>query len=272
MSMHLKALASIPDQPTDQPKMPVLFVGHGNPMNALLENDITAGWKQMTAGLKPTAVLCISAHWETGGTRVTMAPQPATIHDFGGFPPELFAVRYPAPGSPDLGHEIIEKMKPAIVLEDHQWGLDHGTWSVIKHMFPEATIPVLQLSLDRKRSLRDHYELAQELAFLRRRGVLIVGSGNLVHNIGRAKWDSDTPYDWATEFDEQVKDLILDGNHAELIGCAAKSRAAALSIPTREHYLPLLYALALQDKAEKITFFNESILMGSMSMRSFVVS
>jgi len=272
MNMDIKSIASLSNQSMDQPKMLVLFVGHGNPMNAILENEITAGWKHMAEGLNPRAILCISAHWETAGTRVTMAPKPATIHDFGGFPPELFAVQYPAPGSPELGREIIEHMHPTTVLEDHEWGLDHGAWSVIMKMFPKADIPVIQLSLDRKQPLKAHYELAHELAFLRKQGVLIVGSGNLVHNLRQAKWDSDTPYDWAIEFDNQVKKLILDGNHAELIRGDQIGRAAALSIPTREHYLPLLYVLALKGQEEEITFFNETILMGSMGMRSFVVS
>jgi len=272
MTTPLKSIASKSASSTKIDKMPVLFVGHGNPMNAILENDITEGWKHMAEGLKPKAILCISAHWETIGTRVTMAPKPATIHDFGGFPPELFAVRYPAPGSPELGHEIVEHMHQTTVLEDHDWGLDHGAWSVIMKMFPKADVPVIQLSLDRKQPIKAHYELARQLAFLRKQGVLIVGSGNLVHNLRQAKWDSDTPYDWAIEFDQQVKKLILEGNHAELMRADQVSRAAALSIPTREHYLPLLYTLALKEKEEAITFFNETILMGSMGMRSFVVS
>lgn len=272
MTTNLKSFAHTLDSLPDGSRMPVLFVGHGNPMNALADNDITHGWRQMAEGLHPKAILCISAHWETAGTRVTMAPKPATIHDFGGFPPELFAIQYPAPGLPELGNEIIGEMKPTTVLEDHEWGLDHGAWSVILHMFPNANIPVLQLSLDRKLPLKAHYELAKQLAFLRERGVLIVSSGNLVHNLRQAKWDSDVPYDWAIEFDEKVKQLILDGNHAELVRADQIGRAAALSIPTREHYLPLLYTLALQDKQEQVTFFNETILMGSMGMRSFMVT
>ena len=271
MTTHLKSLADgLEPLPADA-RMPALFVGHGNPMNAILENDITRGWQKMAEGLRPSAILCISAHWETVGTKVTMTPKPATIHDFGGFPSELYAVQYPAPGAPELGNKIIEGMKPATVLEDHEWGLDHGAWSVIKHMFPAADIPVLQLSLDRKRSVEEHYELARQLAFLRKHGVLIVGSGNIVHNLRQAKWDSDDPYDWAIEFDQQVKQLIMDGNHAKLIRSERMNRSANLSIPTREHYLPLLYVLALQDKEEKISFFNETILMGSMGMRSFLV-
>lgn len=268
MTMNLKSLIPAPGQS----RMPVLFVAHGNPMNAILDNDITTGWKRMAEGLNPRAILCISAHWQTVGSRITMAPKPATIHDFYGFPPELHAVRYPAPGSPPLGREIIAEMKTATVLEDHERGLDHGAWTVIRHMFPNADIPVLQLSLDRMRSLREHIEFAGQLSFLREKGVLVVGSGNLVHNLRLADRESDTPYDWAVEFDEAAKQLILDGNIAELVRGDGLGRAAALSIPTREHYLPLLYTLALRKRNEQVSFFNETILMGSMGMRPFVIS
>lgn len=272
MTASLKTFADRLAAPRpDDSSMPILFVGHGNPMNALLDNDITRGWAAMAAGLRPRAILCISAHWETRGTRVTMAPRPQTIHDFYGFPAELHDVEYPAPGSPELGKDIIEQMNRT-VMEDHEWGLDHGAWSVIMKMFPDADVPVLQLSLDRNLSLKAHYELASELSFLRKRGVLIVGSGNLIHNLRHANWNSDAPYEWAIEFDEQLKDLISSGNHDKLIRAEQISHAAALSIPTREHYLPLLYTLALKEEQENIMFFNESILMGSMGMRSIVIS
>ncbi len=272
MTTYLKSFANQLNPLPDGARMPALFVGHGNPMNAILDNAITQGWKQMATGLEPKAILCISAHWETTGTQVTMAPKPATIHDFYGFPEELYKVDYPAPGAPETGKAIIEHVRNTTVLEDHEWGLDHGTWSVIKHMFPKADVPVLQLSLNRRLSLKNHYDLAQELAFLRNRGVLIVGSGNLIHNLRRADWDSDTPYDWAIEFDDKLKQLILEGRHEELLRAGDISHAAALSIPTREHYLPLLYTLALREKDENIAFFNESILMGSIGMRSFIIS
>lgn len=272
MGTTLNALASATKNTPAGPKMPVLFVGHGTPMNAIAENEITRGWQQMVRGLNPVAVLCISAHWETAGTRVLAVPKPKTIHDFYGFPQELYAVEYPAPGSPQVADEIIHTVHPFTVEEDHEWGLDHGAWSVIRHMFPNADIPVLQLSLDRRLSPQSHVELAKTLLFLRRRGVLIVGSGNLVHNIRAAKWDSDEPYDWAAEFDEKARKLIVTNNVAELIRADELSRAASLSIPTREHYLPLLYAMGLRESGEEVSFFNEVIQMGSMSMRSFVIS
>lgn len=253
-------------------RMPAMFVGHGNPMHAIQENEITRGWRRMAEGVAPKAVLCISAHWETAGTRVTMVRKPDTIHDFGGFAPELYAVQYPAPGSPELGSEIIDHVKTRTVQEDHRWGLDHGAWSVIRKMFPAADVPVIQLSLDRNMAPAAHYALAQELAFLRRQGVLIIGSGNIVHNLRHAKWDSDDPYDWAVEFDEQVRRLIVDGNHQALIKGEGLGRAAQMSIPTAEHYLPLLYVLALQEREEQVGFFNERIEMGAMSMRSLIIS
>lgn len=252
--------------------MPVMFVGHGNPMHAISENEFTQGWQRMAEGFSPKAIVCISAHWETRGTRVTMVPKPRTIHDFGGFPPELYAVQYPAPGAPDLGSDIIAGVQGSTVEEDHEWGLDHGTWSVIRHMFPMADVPVIQLSLDRNMAPVAHYELAKELSFLRWKGVLVIGSGNVVHNLRRARWDSSEPYDWAVEFDEQTRKSILDGNHAALIKGGDLGSAASLSIPTPEHFLPLLYVLALQADGDEVRFFNERIDMGSMSMRSLVIS
>jgi 4,5-DOPA dioxygenase extradiol len=253
-------------------RMPVLFVGHGNPMNAILENEFTEGWRQMGKHLKPKAILCISAHWETRGTRVTMAPKPKTIHDFGGFPPALYEVEYPAPGAPQLASSVIETVKSRSVQEDHDWGLDHGTWSVMVKMFPDADLPVFQLSLDYGLDPEAHYALARELSFLRRRGVLIIGSGNIVHNLRLAQWENNEPYEWATTFDEQVKSFILEHNHAALIESRALSKEAGLSIPTPEHYLPLLYSLAQQESDEHVTFFNERVDMGSISMRSLLIS
>ena len=251
--------------------MPVFFVGHGNPMNAILENDITKGWRAMGKGLKPKAILCISAHWQTRGSRVTMAPKPQTIHDFGGFPKELFEVQYPAPGSPEMAQALIHSVHKTTVEEDHEWGLDHGTWSVLIKMFPEADVPVFQLSLDYNQNAKYHFELAQELSALRKKGVLIVGSGNIIHNLRMANWQSDTPYDWALDFDLKTKELIESGNYSDLVNYTDLGKEARLSIPTDEHYLPMIYALALKEKDETLTFFNESILMGSISMRSFVI-
>lgn len=252
-------------------RMPVMFVGHGSPMNAIEENTFTCGWRSMAAELEPRAVLCISAHWETRGTKVTLMPRPRTIHDFGGFSSELHAVEYPAPGSPETGRKIMSRVTSTSVGGDAEWGLDHGTWSVLRRMFPHADIPVLQLSLNRNATPQAHYELAKELAFLRREGVLILGSGNLVHNLRQVRWDSGDPYEWASEFDRQARLLMLEGNHAPLLKCEQLSREAKLAIPTREHFIPLLFALALQEPDEQITFYNEQIEMGSLAMRSLVI-
>lgn len=270
--MGLKTLLAASDNKGSSDRILVLFVGHGNPMNAILENEITEGWRKIGQHLQPKAILCVSAHWETRGTHVTMSPKPETIHDFGGFPPALYAMQYPAPGTPELATSVIDSVKTVSVLEDYDWGLDHGTWSVLVKMFPKADVPVFQMSLDYKLSMREHYELAKELSFLRHRGVLIIGSGNIVHNLSVAKWDSNEPYDWATVFDEQVKALILAGNHQDLFKGEGLNLEASLSIPTREHYIPMLYALALQESDETVSFFNEQIDMGSMSMRSFFIS
>lgn len=271
VGMSLKTWSKQIEDIDESQKMPALFVGHGNPMNAILENDITRGWREMGKGLKPKAILCISAHWQTKGTMVTMTPKPRTIHDFGGFPKALFDVQYPAPGSPEMAAEVIQEVKKTTVEEDHEWGLDHGTWSVLIKMFPEADVPVFQLSLDYKQGPQYHYELAQELKALRKKGVLIVGSGNIVHNLRMARWDSDEPYDWALNFDQKTKEWIENNDYSTLINYSKIGQEAMLSIPTNEHYLPMLYTLALRDEKEALTFFNESILMGSMSMRSFVI-
>ncbi len=271
LGLGLTTLSSVLKEAPDDKKMPVLFVGHGNPMNALQENDFTRGWRQMVKGLKPLAILCISAHWETRGTKITMTPKPKTIHDFGGFPQALFDIEYPAPGAPEIGKNIINQVHSTSVLEDHQWGLDHGTWTVVMKMFPEANVPVLQLSLNYNMSPKMHYELAKELAFLRQKGILIIGSGNIIHNLGLARWNSNTPYDWAIQFDEKVKQLIQEKNHQALIDFSKLGKMANLSIPTTEHYLPMLYILALQEKQDQVAFFNESIDMGSMAMRSFII-
>ncbi|MGL1887928.1 MAG: 4,5-DOPA dioxygenase extradiol [Reichenbachiella sp.] len=270
--MSLSALAKMTDDWPTQEKMPAFFVGHGNPMNALLENDITAGWRKMARDIKPRAILCVSAHWETSGTYVTMSEQPKTIHDFGGFPQALFDMQYPAPGAPHVGMELIELVDSRAVIEDHDMGLDHGTWTVLLKMFPEANVPVFQMSLDYKMTPMQHYQLGEELRALRKKGVLIVGSGNIIHNLGMAKWNSNQPYDWAVHFDDQIKEAVLRQDHKQLINFQSFGREADLSIPTSEHYLPLLYVLALREKGDEVQFFNETIHMGSMAMRSFVLS
>ena len=254
--------------------MPVLFVGHGNPMNAIEENEFSARWKELGKELpRPNAVLCISAHWETRGTHVTAMERPETIHDFGGFPPELFAAQYPAPGDPMLAEQTKEVIKKAVVELDTNWGLDHGCWSVVKRIYPNADVPVIQLSLDHFQSPQWHYELANDLSALRKKGVLIIGSGNMVHNLRMVNWrNPGETYDWAQEANAAFKQRILEGNHRDLIDYPSLGKAAMLSIPTPEHYLPMLYVLGLQGKTEGITFFNDKTVMGSVSMTSFKVS
>ena len=260
--------AKFPD--SDQ-KMPALFVGHGSPMNAIEDNEFSRAWKRVGMSLsKPNAILCISAHWETAGTLVTGMDKPKTIHDFGGFPSELYAMEYPAPGSPDLARVTQETVQNAPVRLDQSWGLDHGTWSVLCRMFPKADIPIIQLSLDRTQSPEFHYALGKELRALRNKGVLIVGSGNIVHNLGVFTME-DEAFDWAIEFDETAKKLISAGDHAALVQYQKLGPAARLAIPTNEHYLPLLYALALQDPQEEIHFFADRVTLGSISMRSLLI-
>jgi 4,5-DOPA dioxygenase extradiol len=237
-------------------------------MNALEDNEFSRAWIQVGRELPhPAAILCVSAHWQTRGTHVTSMETPPTIHDFGGFPLELFEYQYPAPGSPELAAltcGLVEKTK---VEPDDSWGLDHGTWSVLCHMFPNATIPVIQLSLDATQAPEYHYALGQELRQLRQRGVLVIGSGNIVHNL-RMAYFADQAYDWASEFDEIARIRIETGDHAALVNYPALGRAAQLSIPTNEHYLPLLYILATQAKDERLRFFSDRVTMGSLSMRS----
>ena len=257
--------------PDSDQKMPALFVGHGSPMNAIEDNEFSRAWERVGKSLsKPNAILCISAHWETAGTLVTGMDKPKTIHDFGGFPPELYAMEYPAPGSPDLARVTQETVQNAPVRLDQSWGLDHGTWSVLCRMFPKADIPIIQLSLDRTQSPEFHYALGKELRALRNKGVLIVGSGNIVHNLRVFTMD-DKAFDWAIEFDETARKLISAGDHASLIQYQKLGPAARLAIPTNEHYLPLLYALALQDSQEEIRFFADRVTLGSISMRSLLI-
>lgn len=269
-AMNLKHLHQLTGDFESSEKMPVLFLGHGSPMNAIEENEFVRGWRNMGQSLpRPTAILCVSAHWETRGTYVTAMEKPKTIHDFGGFPPELFAVQYPAPGSPQLAAETKEMITKTEVGLDQQWGLDHGCWSVVKRLYPDADIPVLQLSLDYQQGPQYHYELAKELASLRRKGVLITGSGNMVHNLGIMDWNSpDTGYEWANEANTTMKNLIRNGDHASLIRYTSMGKAFQLSIPTPEHYLPLLYVLGLKEEKDEVSFFNDKTVMGSISMTS----
>ncbi|MEO8002950.1 MAG: 4,5-DOPA dioxygenase extradiol [Arenimonas sp.] len=248
--------------------MPALFIGHGSPMNTIEDNEFSRSWLKLGQTLpKPKAILCISAHWETMGASVTASPNPETIHDFYGFPKALFDVQYPAPGSPELANQIANLMNGEKINLDMERGLDHGTWSVLHPMYPAADIPVLQLSLDRTRSTEAHYELAKKLRPLREQGVLIIGSGNIVHNLRVFDFEQTKPYDWATVFDQMVKNCILQKDHAALCNYPLFGQMAALSIPTAEHYLPLLYALAQQQDDDSLVFFNEEVL-SSISMRS----
>jgi 4,5-DOPA dioxygenase extradiol len=248
--------------------MPVLFIGHGSPMNAIEKNEYHSKWTELGKTLpKPKAILVVSAHWLTKGTRVTAMEKPKTIHDFGGFPQELFDVQYPAKGSPELASETQALIGKTKVQSDFEWGLDHGTWSVLLPMYPKADIPVFQLSIDYSQPPQYHYDLAKELTSLRKKGVLIIGSGNIVHNLGMLDWGGKA-YDWAIEFDERIKNFIDQRNYAGVINYDKMGSIAKLAVPTNEHYIPLLYTLALQEKDETISYFNEKCEMGSMSMRS----
>lgn len=251
-------------------QMPALFIGHGSPMNAIEDNAFSQTWESIGKSIpRPDAILCVSAHWETHEPQVTAMEKPRTIHDFGGFPRALYEMRYPAPGSPELARRIIETVHSAQVLSDTRWGLDHGTWSVLCRMFPEADIPVVQLSLDRSQEPPFHYALGQELRALRKEKVLVLGSGNVVHNLYMARWEAQ-PYDWAVAFDAQVKQCILENDHQPLIQYEKQGQtaaAASLAINSAEHYLPLLYILGAKEEEEPVQFFAEEIVAGSLSMR-----
>lgn len=261
--------------------MPVLFLGHGSPTNAIEDNEFSRGWHRIAQTFsRPKAILCISAHWETWGAMVTAMEKPRTIHDFGGFPRELYEVQYPAPGSPALAGEVKRLLNKNGLMLDHEWGLDHGCWSVISRMYPDAGIPVVQLSLDTSRPAQEHYKIAQELAPLRSQGVLIVGSGNMVHNLRLVEFTGDTmsdfnkPFglDWAIEANEIFEKLINDNLHNKLINYQSLGKSVRLAVPTPEHYLPMLYALALKEKGESVAFFNDVPVAGSLTMTSFVTT
>jgi len=274
VSSDLSALGKLAASfPSTEP-WPVFFFGHGSPMNAIEQNEFSREWQQIGRNLpKPNAILCISAHWLTKGTFVTAMEQPRTIHDFGGFPKALFDVQYPAPGSPALARETAAVIKDIPVGLDEDWGLDHGCWSVLKHLYPAADVPVIQMSIDYHQPASFHYALGRQLATLRRRGVLIVGSGNMVHNLGMVAWDKmdedNYGYDWALEAGEKMKSFIKTREHAALLDYRNQGRAFDLAIPTPDHYFPMLYALALQDKGENTFLFNDKAVMGSLTMTSF---
>jgi len=251
--------------------MPVLFIGHGSPMNGIEDNEFNRRWAKMAQEIPvPKAVLVISAHWFTRGTKITAMENPQTIHDFGGFPAELFAVLYPSPGHPELARETASLLTSAHVELDHDWGLDHGTWTIIRHMYPNANVPILQLSIDYTKGPQYHYDLSKELYALRKKGVLIAGSGNMVHNLRMVSWEmiNGGGYDWANEMNDKFKSLILNGEHQALINYQTLGREAMLAIPTPEHYLPLMYSLGLQGKGDKVSFFNDKAVGGSLTMTS----
>ncbi len=262
-------------------KMPVLFIGHGSPMNAIEDNEFNKKWKQIAKDFpKPKAVLCISAHWLTKGSMVTAAPQLKTIHDFGGFPKELFAVQYPAPGMPDLAKTTKNLIKSTDVVLDHDWGFDHGSWSVVKNMYPNADVPMIQLSIDYYKQGSYHYELGQQLQSLRKKGVLILGSGNMVHNLRMIRipagsdpslgFNVNYGFDWALEMNEVFKKHISDKNHKPLFNYKTLHKDAELAVPTPDHYWPLIYSLGATDTKDEITFFNDKAVAGSLTMTSVI--
>ena len=275
-TLKLKDLEKLTNPMVFTDTMPVLFLGHGSPMNAIEENEFVTGFRYISKIIpKPTAILCVSAHWETKGTFVTAMEKPMTIHDFGGFPKALFDVQYPAPGSPGLAKETKTLIQKTDIGLDEKWGLDHGAWSVIKHLYPDADVPVIQMSLDYTQAPQYHYELAKELSALRKKGVLIIGSGNMVHNLRMVAWDKLNTdgygYDWALEAQAKMNKYILNDSHRELINFKSQGRAFDLAIPSADHYLPLLYTLALKDDTEKISLFNDKAVGGSLTMTSVII-
>lgn len=264
---------------TDLPngdKMPALFMGHGSPMNAIEDNEFVKGFIKASADIPtPKAILCLSAHWVTRDTLMTNNTFPETIHDFGGFPEALYDIQYPAPGSPELVEDTIQLIHDTPICGNDQWGLDHGAWSILRHMYPQANIPVVQMSLDHYKSPEQHYHLAKQLKALRSKGVLILGSGNIVHNLGMIAWNKlDVPgygFDWALEANDKMKSFVLNGDHQSLIKYEAQGKAFKLAIPTPEHYLPLIYVLATQDKDEEVGIFNDAAIGGSLTMTSFTI-
>ena len=271
--MNLNSIDKLTSRSGSSPKMPVLFLGHGSPMNAIEENEFVEGFRNIGKSIpRPNAILCVSAHWETRGTFVTAMERPKTIHDFGGFPKTLFDVQYPAPGSPELAGEIKSQVTVTNVEMDHKWGLDHGAWSVIKHLYPKADVPVIEMSLDYYQTPLYHYNLMKELHSLRNKGVLIIGSGNMVHNLSLVSWENfdagNFAFDWAQEASEIMKKYILSGDHKRLINYRCHGKAFELAIPTPEHYLPLLYVMALKEENDDIQLFNDKAVAGSLTMTS----
>ena len=261
--MNLQDLKRVTDEHGGSDRMPLLFVGHGNPMNAIEENRFSTSWQQIGHSLpRPKAILSVSAHWLTNGTRVLNVQRPETIHDFGGFPRELYEQQYPAPGAPEWAVETQKLAKKKHILLDDEWGFDHGTWSVLKKMFPGADIPVYQLSIDYRAPIREHYDLAQELRALREKGVLVLGSGNIVHNLPAVNFTDPRPYDWAKEFDEKISGWITGGDDMSIVEFQKLGRLASLAHPTYDHFLPLIYTLGFRHASEEPVFFNDGFEIG----------
>ena len=270
----LSALEALGHSLAPSERMPVLFIGHGSPMNAIADNAYSQSWKALGKKLqRPQAILSVSAHWLTKGTKVASMSKPKTIHDFGGFPKALFDAEYPAPGSPDFAKLTKELVTYSHVQTDESWGLDHGTWSVLLPMYPAADIPVFQLSLDYDQPPTYHYEIGKQLSKLRDKGVLIIGSGNLVHNLRAIDWSGGNKvYDWAREFDSKFTGWMDKGDHASILDYQKiLGNTATMAHPSYDHLLPLFYILGLQQKNEQITYFNEQFDMASISMKSMVI-
>ena len=272
-SMKLNDLKNITDEFKKSERMPLLFIGHGNPMNAIEENAFSNAWRELGRKLpKPQVILSISAHWLTRGTKVTAMEKPKTIHDFSGFPEKLYQQQYPAPGEPELAKQTQALALKHHILLDDEWGFDHGTWSVLIQMFPKADIPVYQLSIDYSQPMEYHFQLAQEITSLREKGVLVMGSGNIVHNLQAISFDYNKPYDWALEFDAKISKWIETGDHQSIIEFQKLGQVAKLAHPTYDHFLPLLYVLGFQNKKDFPKFFNDDFDMSSVSMRSVFYS
>jgi len=272
MNIKLSDINEFSQQLPATEKMPVLFLGHGSPMNAIEENEYVSGFRTIAKTLpKVKAIVCVSAHWYTKGTMVTAMPQPKTIHDFGGFPEALYKVQYPAPGDAELAKQTKQLINKASVDLDETWGLDHGAWSVLKHLFPNANVPVIQLSIDYTKDAQWHFELAKELQSLRDKGILIVGSGNIIHNLYDAAFDrinENFGYDWAIEAREKTNALLLKGDFDQLIHYEKLGKPLQKAVPTPDHYLPLIYTLGLKNEKDKLELFNDKLLAGSLSMTS----
>lgn len=274
-TLNLKSLERWTKDLDHSDMMPTIFFGHGSPMNAIQENVFTKAFAKIGQEVAtPHAIICISAHWETRGTKITAMKQPRTIHDFYGFPRALNEVIYPAPGDTSLAEHTASLISMKEILLDHEWGLDHGTWSVLRHVYPQAQIPVLQLSIDVNMSFAEHYALAQELKQLRKKGILVIGSGNMVHNLGMVDWkrlDEQYAYDWALEASDIMKNIILSGDGKGLLTLPQNKSAISLAIPTPEHFIPLLYVMGLKDEQDQVSLFNDIPVAGSLTMTSVML-